>query len=108
MFSDMFISSRELGGKMWNISSLRVLINSRINIRFICKKVGNFVTWCHIGPRKGFISSVIVMNTVLHSPLLGSVVFSFLHNEKFFICTKKESFSFEELNHDYKKKPYIP
>jgi hypothetical protein len=41
------------------------------------------------------------MNMVLHSPLLGYVVFSFLHNEKFFVCTKKESFSFGESNHNH-------
>jgi hypothetical protein len=35
----MFISSRELGGKMWTISSLRVLIKSRINIRLSAKKL---------------------------------------------------------------------
>ncbi len=39
MCSDMFISSRELGGKMWTISSLRVLIKSRINIRLSAKKL---------------------------------------------------------------------
>jgi hypothetical protein len=39
MFSVMFISSRSLGGKMWNISSLSVLIKSRINIRLSVKKL---------------------------------------------------------------------
>ncbi len=39
MFSDMFISSRALGGKMWNKSSLSVLIKSRINIRLSVKKL---------------------------------------------------------------------
>jgi len=39
MFSDMFISSRALGGKMWNIRSLSVLIKSSINIRLSVKKL---------------------------------------------------------------------